>query len=287
MKTIDIFEMGNENEILAMYKHNSVTEWLQKTGQAMDYVNNGSESPVFGIEGGSSAAGASNNLRLASHELPNEISAPYEVPQFPIEQIEKKLLIQRQLTVKAAKDLEERRSHYEPSLHPGVPDDIDHSFKIEENDFVPHFQRVSISGEDTSGVPLEDLQRASKMLVQALAIREKYMNNSKQSFPTITSRFLRSIDKRPLTTDDEVHHDDRKAIEDHPVHAPASRGDPWECEFPPTKNYKIVPVNGVFNLFANDEDLANGKPLPYSYPDLAAFVQDMNLLCAMIADGPF
>lgn len=34
------------------------------------------------------------------HELPNEISAPYEVPQFPIEQIEKKLAIQRQLNVK-------------------------------------------------------------------------------------------------------------------------------------------------------------------------------------------
>lgn len=29
--------------------------------------------------------------------LPNEISAPYEVPQFPIEQIEKKLQIQRQI----------------------------------------------------------------------------------------------------------------------------------------------------------------------------------------------
>ncbi|XP_011347725.1 AMP deaminase 2 isoform X4 [Ooceraea biroi] len=300
----------------------------------------GSESPVFGIEGGGTGTGSGSALRLASHELPNEISAPYEVPQFPIEQIEKKLLIQRQLTVKAAKDLEERRSHYEPSLHTGVPDDTDNSFKIEENDFVPHFQRVSISGEDTSGVPLEDLQRASKMLVQALAIRQKYMSNSKQSFPSITSRFLRSIDKRPLTIDDEVHHDDRKAIEgrglldivnkirdarsdadinalikdvsrtalqqqtagtsndaslmgasfdyppDHPVHAPASRGDPWECEFPPTKNYKIAPVNGVFNVFMNDEDLANGKPIPYSYPDLATFVGDMNLLCAMIADGP-
>lgn len=35
-----------------------------------------------------------------AHELPNEISAPYEVPQFPIEQIEKKLAIQRQLNVK-------------------------------------------------------------------------------------------------------------------------------------------------------------------------------------------
>lgn len=53
---------------------------------------------------------------------------------------------------RAAKDLEERRSHYEPSLGPGIPDDVDHHFNLEENDFVPHFQRVSISGEDTSGV---------------------------------------------------------------------------------------------------------------------------------------
>lgn len=34
---------------------------------------------------------------VAEDGLPNEISAPYEVPQFPIEQIEKKLQIQRQL----------------------------------------------------------------------------------------------------------------------------------------------------------------------------------------------
>jgi len=60
----------------------------------------GSESPVFGIESGATGTGNDNVLRLAPQELPNEISAPYEVPQFPIEQIEKKLLIQRQLTVK-------------------------------------------------------------------------------------------------------------------------------------------------------------------------------------------
>ncbi|KAL2748471.1 AMP deaminase 2 isoform X4 [Vespula maculifrons] len=311
--------LGSDNEFLTGYKRNSVTEWLQKTGQIKDI---GSESPVYGLEGGGTSGGTS--LRLAPQELPNEISAPYEVPQFPIEQIEKKLLIQRQLTVKAAKDLEERRSHYEPSIGPGVPDYIDDpSFNFEENDFVPHFQRVSISGEDTSGVslkknilleklfclhypkliyrirdthhmspsrlnlvPLEDLQQASQMLVQALVIREKYMNNSKQSFPSITTKFLRSIDKRPVTSNDEVQHDDRKAIADHPVHAPASRGDPWECKFPPTKNYTILPINGVFNVFANEEDAKNGEPLPYSYPDLAAFVRDMNLLCTMIADGP-
>jgi len=50
-----------------------------------------------------------------------------------------------------AKDLEDRRSHYEPSIG-AVPDEVEHAFKLEEHDFVPHFQRVSISGEDTSGV---------------------------------------------------------------------------------------------------------------------------------------
>ncbi|XP_015175667.1 PREDICTED: AMP deaminase 2-like isoform X1 [Polistes dominula] len=205
----------------------------------------------------------------------------------------KKWLRDNTILLRAAKDLEERRSHYEPSIGPGVPDHTDDPlFNFEENDFVPHFQRVSISGEDTSGVgvylqvPLEDLQQASQMLVQALVIRERYMNNSKQSFPSITTKFLRSIDKRPVTSNDEVQHDDRKAIADHPVHAPASRGDPWECKFPPSKNYTILPINGVFNVFANEEDAKNGEPLPYSYPDLGVFVRDMNLLCAMIADGP-
>lgn len=36
-------------------------------------------------------------------DLPNQISAAYEVPQFPIEQIEKKLMLQRHLTAKWVK----------------------------------------------------------------------------------------------------------------------------------------------------------------------------------------
>jgi AMP deaminase len=50
-----------------------------------------------------------------------------------------------------ARDLEDRRSHYEPSVG-AVLDEGDLTFKLEEHDFVPHFQRVSVSGEDTSGV---------------------------------------------------------------------------------------------------------------------------------------
>lgn len=33
-------------------------------------------------------------------QIANEISAPYEVPQFPIEQIETKLALQRQLSIR-------------------------------------------------------------------------------------------------------------------------------------------------------------------------------------------
>lgn len=54
----------------------------------------GSESPSFGT---------TNHFQINNddhHDLPNEISAPYEVPQFPIEQIEKKLQIQRQINFK-------------------------------------------------------------------------------------------------------------------------------------------------------------------------------------------
>ena len=62
----------------------------------------GSESPTFG---GNTAFPFSkmtlDDLTTGSTSpriLSNEISAPYEVPQFPIEQLEKKLALQRQLS---------------------------------------------------------------------------------------------------------------------------------------------------------------------------------------------
>lgn len=46
--------------------------------------------------------------------------------------------------------LSDRRSHYEPSV-PGE-EQPDQGILDEHDVYVPHFQRVSISGEDTSGV---------------------------------------------------------------------------------------------------------------------------------------
>lgn len=52
----------------------------------------GNDSPAMAHSGSSD--------RTSKNGESNEISAPYEVPQFPIEQIEKKLQIQRQLNTK-------------------------------------------------------------------------------------------------------------------------------------------------------------------------------------------
>lgn len=78
----------------------------------------------------------------------------------------------------------------------------------DEHDFVPHFQRVSISGEDTSGVPLEDLERASRLVIQALELRERHMSISQQSFPQTTARFLKSVHEKTMS--DDILHEDKR-----------------------------------------------------------------------------
>jgi AMP deaminase len=54
-------------------------------------------SPVSGTEDGFQDLSSASRTNRAT---PNEISAPYEVPQFPIEEIERKLAIQRQLSLR-------------------------------------------------------------------------------------------------------------------------------------------------------------------------------------------
>ncbi|XP_044746826.1 AMP deaminase 2 isoform X3 [Coccinella septempunctata] len=235
-------------------------EDLDGQGTIFEYHSN--ESPSFSH---------SPQFGQNETELPNEISAPYEVPQFPIEQIEKKLAIQRQLNVKALE--EGKRSHYEPSL---AADDRD-QLNIDEHDFVPHFQRVSISGEDTSGVPLEDLERASKMLVEALRIRQCYMAMSHQNFSQTAARFLDP-------TRIERKHGDKQTIEEHGIHPPEHH--PWKAQDVGDTAHVFKSNKGVFEIFENEEALNNNKPCDFPYPDMETFVKDMNIMCSLIADGP-
>ncbi|CAH1112398.1 unnamed protein product [Psylliodes chrysocephalus] len=207
----------------------------------------GNESPTF--QGNSSYQGG-------QAELPNEISAPYEVPQFPIEQIEKKLFIQRQLNYK---QLEDKRSHYEPSLKGAEEvDDLD-----EHDLYVPHFQRVSISGEDTSGVPLEDLERASKLLIQSLEIRQRYMEMSYQNFSTTVARFL-----DPMRA--QKHHDEKQSIEDR------------EYAELLLRTARTSFDDSILKILTKD----NVEEIIKDGPDVIQFTNDFYTMCNMIADGP-
>ncbi|XP_018800892.1 PREDICTED: AMP deaminase 2 isoform X2 [Bactrocera latifrons] len=207
--------------------------------------------------------------------LPNEISAPYEVPQFPIEQIEKKLQIQRQLN----EAIPSRSDKHQSVLTEESLMTLD-NYDAEEHE-LPNFQRVSISGEDTSGVPLEDLERASTLLIQALELRERYMLHSGQSFPTTTRRFLKTVHERNRFG--TIEHENRKTIADHPIHPPNDKSDPWELEFPADNDYEIKSINGVFHVYKDKECTQEVK---CEYPNLKEFVNDMQVMCNMIVDGP-
>ncbi|ODM98948.1 AMP deaminase 2 [Orchesella cincta] len=217
--------LGNENGEKKKKKKK-----VDENGQEVEGEENdeGSESPSYGSPTSfqiprirhsqlddtyEEMAGTILMQETVQQQIANEISAPYEVPQFPIEQIETKLALQRQLSIRQ-RDNEARSQTYEPSLGPQI-DEVEGASgsKMDPFDLVPPFQRVSVSGEDTSGVPYEDLVHASKYLVNALRLRESYMAKSRQSFPNITSRFLSAVDGDGGTPPKEVHHDDRRTIE--------------------------------------------------------------------------
>ncbi|XP_028163654.1 AMP deaminase 2 isoform X8 [Ostrinia furnacalis] len=161
-----------------------------------------------------------------------------------------------------------------------VPDDD------EQETILPHFQRVAISGEDTSGVPLEDLQQASSYLVQALEIRKRYMEMSQQSFYAITARFVRSMDADAPANHAPIYKVTKSHIADHMVHPPFKDGkDPWEGPTPPAKGYTIKVDHGVFNLYKKGEDGQESR-VPYEYITLQQYIQDKITMCNMISDGP-
>jgi len=198
----------------------------------------------------------------------NELSAPYEVPQFPIEQIESKLL--------QAKEGLSKGSEVDQGAVADIEDEI----------FVPHFQRITASGDDCSGVPIEDLKSASELLVKGLEIRQRYMKYSLQEFPSYVERFLSVNNGVPVTN--EGGKPSKAKSEDTPINPPRTLGNHWECEFLPDNGYKIKIEKGIFAVYRNQEEMLSRakKPINYQFPDLETFVTDMQYLCAMIADGP-
>ncbi|XP_071993770.1 AMP deaminase 1 [Engystomops pustulosus] len=144
---------------------------------------------------------------------------------------------------------------------------------------VPDFQRVKITGDFASGVTVDDFELAGKGLFRALTIREKYMRASHQQFPRTVSQYLRDIESSTWKEEDEIH----------PVFTPPFKkgDDPFRTDnLPEDVGYKLQIKNGVIYVYPDDNALAKDKPKDLNYPDFHVFIDDMNFLLTLIAQGP-
>ncbi|XP_052803791.1 AMP deaminase 2-like isoform X3 [Mya arenaria] len=245
-----------------------------------------------------------------------EISAPYKQATYPIEQKEDLQYFERQLSSRPVTLISETISPSRDDFPSGTfrgagaserengipllerfPSQIEDEFdEIEEvkEEYInaPLFQRIHISGEDTSGkfsgpVPQKDLELASQSLVKALMIREKYMAMAQQSFPTITARFLQCLeDKEEFQALSEGISTDKKLLEEHPINAPKTLGDPFKVELPEGVGCSLKMSKGVVKVYKDEERMAKDEPFEWPYCDVKTFLSDQNLMYCFIMDGP-
>ncbi|XDA70334.1 hypothetical protein R6Z07F_000709 [Ovis aries] len=144
---------------------------------------------------------------------------------------------------------------------------------------VPDFQRVQITGDYASGVTVEDFEMVCKGLYRALCIREKYMQKSFQRFPKTPSKYLRNIDGEAWVEKENFY----------PVFTPPMKKgeDPFRTDnLPENLGYQLKMKDGVVYVYPNEEAASKDEPKPLPYPNLDTFLDDMNFLLALIAQGP-
>ncbi|XP_076975921.1 AMP deaminase 1 isoform X1 [Tamandua tetradactyla] len=144
---------------------------------------------------------------------------------------------------------------------------------------VPDFQRVQITGDYASGVTVEDFEMVCKGLYRALCIRETYMQKSFQRFPKTTSKYLRNIDGEAWVANESFY----------PVFTPPvmKGGDPFQTDdLPENLGYHLKMKDGVVYVYPNEAAASKDEPRPLPYPNLDTFLDDMNFLLALIAQGP-
>ncbi|KAI9562378.1 AMP deamise 2 [Daphnia sinensis] len=296
---------------LTSYRQESESPNFSQKSACFSYGGRSLLSPVLGPEDGFQELSSANRTNRAT---PNEISAPYEVPQFPIEEIERKLAIQRQLSLRFPHEL---APHLATSHEPKIETSQAAAPNVAtiEQDYTPLFQRVSITGdEDTGGVPYEDLLDASELLIQALTLRREYCRPAEHSFPSTTARFLHTNEQNGVAHVETVHEEkktveegggqaaihfdlevpslqyrlaEKPGIKDHPIHPPphilSSHND---GEIPPPANYVIKAFNGVFQVYEDEEAAENGDCLSFTYPVFKKYIDDVHRMCNMISNGP-
>ncbi|CAB3403896.1 unnamed protein product [Caenorhabditis bovis] len=147
-----------------------------------------------------------------------------------------------------------------------------------------NYQRMAITGEELSGVPLEDLKTASTHLIEALHLRDKYMARIGNQFPSTTHNFLTGYYPDNLPKYRVKNTETTVQTSFNPPDPPKDhwgKSDPLP-EF--EKKYVLKRNRGVVEV-CNENGEIDEEFKPF-YATKEEFLNDTEKLTAMIVDGP-
>uniref|UniRef100_A0A914C3G8 AMP deaminase n=1 Tax=Acrobeloides nanus TaxID=290746 RepID=A0A914C3G8_9BILA len=222
------------------------------------------------------------------------VSSPFEIAHYPIEVNEQKKAVQRQISERARMDSirEGMNGTFDNStpkcLSPqypatpstpvpsipgrkGIAEEIERQLHspqhVEMHTFRDaidvNYQRMALTGEELSGVPLEDLRTAAKYLIKALQLRQEYMERLGSTIPSTTKDFLTG--KYPK----ELPKNRRKNTQ-------VSANTDFNPPEPPKDHWG---VNTPLPIYEKAYTLVRKKGIKH-------FIADYETLIAMISDGP-
>ncbi|KFD46831.1 hypothetical protein M513_12277 [Trichuris suis] len=237
--------------------------------------------------------------------LNNELSSPYEMSSVPIERQENMKALSQHMNEKS------KAENAQPSVDanllnrctesqtPGVVAGSFGSLSVPlyRPDADINYQRVAISGEEVSGVPLEDLRSASEEVIKALRIREKYMLRAGMQFPVTVKKFLNGefgIEERkvPLSRASFDHMGDERETERvyndivgyHPPEEMLEKR-PFDCEIPGSAGFHVSSSKGIVEV-RTTKDGPILSDLKHLFTPFDEFVADFLYLLTMIMNGP-
>ncbi|CAK6955540.1 AMP deaminase 2-like isoform X1 [Scomber scombrus] len=230
-------------------------------------------------------------------------SAPYEFPEdSPIEQLEERrhrlerqisqdIKLEPEILLRAKQDFMKIDSAADLELMKQVSvDTVDDGFRERAMPMEREYQRVSISGEEKCGVPFTDLVDAAKCVVKALFIREKYITRSMQNFCKTTAHALQDLGTKPLEVGVYDDIPETPVDADAPVHPPVSGTHPYDNQdpmnMPADTGYGCKMVDGVVHVYTKKTNMDKSSELDLPYPDLKEYITDMNVMIALIINGP-
>ncbi|KAK5971696.1 hypothetical protein GCK32_004086 [Trichostrongylus colubriformis] len=215
--------------------------------------------------------------------------APYEISDTPIEVNESR---KQQMQNRARLESQNDYMCLSPKVAAGLQEEMDARCKspqlVEMHTFRDavdvNYQRMAITGEELSGLPLEDLKDAATHLIEALRMRNQYMERIGNQFPVTTKRFLSGEYPANLP---KYRRKNTESTANTSFNPPEPPKDHWGLNTPlpvfPVK-YTLRRREGVVEVCDADGKLKPDFAKHYITKD--QFLSDTERLTQMIVDGP-